>query len=170
MKTKDEHLEEVMSIIIRNTKEELPLIVAGALPKKETHERILRRARKVDMVEDLNVTTQGENFRMYESDAVVIYLFYQNKFGTLIKKVSMVWRWNIRLYPTRQTVIYCPCAYFGKQNLSILSVRLPGRSASCPFSFLSLRLHVCSASWLRPLVVQHKCFRHPVCTWNTQLQ
>lgn len=72
MKTRAEQTEVVTSSVIHNVVEELPLSVAGSLPKRETLARMVRRARKIDDSEDLNMTTRGENFRLYETTDVTI--------------------------------------------------------------------------------------------------
>ena len=51
----------------------LPLSVAGALPKKSSLLRTVNRTRANQENEDLNFSTRGENFKLYEDDEVKIY-------------------------------------------------------------------------------------------------
>ena len=72
MKNSAEQTEEVTSRIINNVLEELPLSIAGSIPKRETLARMVRRARKNEESEDLDKTSRGENFRLYETTSVTI--------------------------------------------------------------------------------------------------
>lgn len=52
MKLRAKQTEVVKSSVINNVVEELPLSVAGSLPKRETLTKIIPRARKIDDSED----------------------------------------------------------------------------------------------------------------------
>ncbi len=65
--------EEVTGCIVDNATSTLPLSVAGALPKKSSLLRAVNRKRTIQESEDLNITTRGENFKLYEDEKVTIY-------------------------------------------------------------------------------------------------
>ena len=78
MKTRAEQTEEVTSLVINKTMEELPLSICGSLPKRATLGRMVRRVRNVNESEDFNITTSGENFRHYEIPSVTIFSTEKN--------------------------------------------------------------------------------------------
>ena len=65
--------EKVTGCIVDNATCALPLCVAGALPKKSSLLRSVNRKRSQQEDEDLNITTRGENFKLYEDEKVTIY-------------------------------------------------------------------------------------------------
>ena len=94
MKTRAEQTEEVTSSVINKTIDELPLSICGFLPKRETLGRMVRRVRNVNDSEDFNITTRGENFRLYETPTVTIFSTEKN-LRLLSKKTDMVCRWHL---------------------------------------------------------------------------
>ena len=70
--------EEITSVVINKCTDNIPLEVSGALPKKETLARTVRRVRNSGTNEDLTVTTRGEKFLQFSSEEVNIYSTLRN--------------------------------------------------------------------------------------------
>ena len=65
--------EDIPSNIIHNAIANISLDVCGALPKKESIARTIRRQRSVNEDEDLTTTTRGEAFLLHDSEDISIY-------------------------------------------------------------------------------------------------
>lgn len=65
--------EDIPSNIIHNATANISLDVCGALPKKESIARTVRRQRNVNEDEDLTTTTRGETFLLQDSEDIRIY-------------------------------------------------------------------------------------------------
>ena len=65
--------EDIPSNIIHNATANISQDVCGAVPKKESIARIIRRQRNVNEDEDLTTTTRGEAFLLLDSEDISIY-------------------------------------------------------------------------------------------------
>ena len=79
LKEKARETDEITSSIVNKCTENIPVEVAGALPKKETLARTVKRVRhSQSRDEDLTLTTRGENFLQYTCEEVNIYFTARN--------------------------------------------------------------------------------------------
>ncbi|XP_068224123.1 uncharacterized protein [Palaemon carinicauda] len=79
LKEKASESEEITSSIVNKCTQNIPWEVAGALPKKESLSRTVKRVRNSrNGDEDLTVTTRGENFLQYSCEELSIYSTSRN--------------------------------------------------------------------------------------------